>query len=216
MKTLRTSHCVWMICGMAALLAGAATAHGEEAVQSRARGDVYMLDTCPVTGNKLGEMGPPVVKEYEGREVRFCCNACPAKFEANPAEYWKKIDAAIIAQQKPLYPLDTCVVSGEKLGGMGEPVDYVYKNRLVRLCCSGCIDPFKKDPAKYLAKLNQAVLEKQKASYPLDKCVVLGNKITDANAVNYVAGNRLIRFCCQGCVEKFEKDPLKYLPELKK
>ncbi len=32
----------------------------------------YTLDTCPVSGEKLGSMGDPSVKMYDGREVRFC------------------------------------------------------------------------------------------------------------------------------------------------
>ena len=60
------------------------------------------------------------------------------------------------------YPLKTCVVSGEPLkGGMGAPVDYIHKeagkpDRLVRFCCKACLKEFKKDPAKYLAKIDAA------------------------------------------------------------
>jgi hypothetical protein len=61
------------------------------------------------------------------------------------------------------YPLTTCVVSGEALegGDMGGPIDYIHKeegkpDRLVRFCCSSCVKKFKKDPAKYLAKLDAA------------------------------------------------------------
>jgi hypothetical protein len=55
------------------------------------------------------------------------------------------------------YPLTTCVVSGEKLGGdMGEPVVCTYGGREVHLCCKMCIATFKKDPAKYLEKLDAA------------------------------------------------------------
>lgn len=62
------------------------------------------------------------------------------------------------------YPLTTCVVSGDKLenGDMGPPVNYVHKeegkpDRLVRFCCKSCIRDFKKDPAKYLKKIDDAV-----------------------------------------------------------
>jgi len=67
------------------------------------------------------------------------------------------------------YPLDTCVVSGEKLGGeMGAPIDYIYKeagkpDRLVRFCCKMCIPKFKKDPAKYLKLIDEAAASKKKA-----------------------------------------------------
>lgn len=55
------------------------------------------------------------------------------------------------------YPLKTCVVSGGKLGGaMGEAVIYQHEGREVRFCCKSCIKDFKKDPAKYLKKLDDA------------------------------------------------------------
>jgi YHS domain-containing protein len=54
------------------------------------------------------------------------------------------------------YPLDTCVVSGEKLDSMGKPYVIKYKGREVQLCCDGCEKDFKKDPAKYLKKLDDA------------------------------------------------------------
>ncbi len=53
------------------------------------------------------------------------------------------------------YPIDFCVVSGQKLGSMGAPVDYMHEGRLVRFCCGGCIGTFQSNPEKYLAVLDQ-------------------------------------------------------------
>lgn len=72
-------------------------------------------------------------------------------------------DASLIEKQKVAYPLDTCVVLGNKLGSDGEAVDYLYKGRLVRFCCAGCIAAFEKDPGKYLAKLDAAAKGQVKA-----------------------------------------------------
>ena len=73
------------------------------------------------------------------------------------------LTASVCAADKPVaaYPLTTCVVSGEGLDEMGKPIDYIYKqdgqpDRLVKFCCKSCIGKFKKDPAKYLAKLDAA------------------------------------------------------------
>ena len=55
------------------------------------------------------------------------------------------------------YPLDVCVVSGQKLGSMGDPVVLIHKGREVKLCCAGCKGAFEKDPEKYLAKVDEAV-----------------------------------------------------------
>jgi predicted lipoprotein with Yx(FWY)xxD motif len=63
------------------------------------------------------------------------------------------------ADKKPKpYPLNTCVVSDEKLGadpGM-TPYTFVHEGREVRLCCKSCLKDFKKDTAKYVAKIEAA------------------------------------------------------------
>ena len=52
------------------------------------------LKTCPVSGDKLGEMGKPYVFTYQGQEVKLCCPMCKADFDKNPGKYLKKIRAA--------------------------------------------------------------------------------------------------------------------------
>ena len=53
------------------------------------------------------------------------------------------------------YPLDVCVVSGEKLGSMGNPHVITHDGVEVRFCCKNCLPEFEKDPAKFVAKLSQ-------------------------------------------------------------
>lgn len=70
-------------------------------------------------------------------------------------------DAAWLAKARAAYPLKTCVVSKEELGGMGEASEYIYRqagqpDRLVRFCCDSCVDDFKKEPAKYLKSIDDA------------------------------------------------------------
>jgi YHS domain-containing protein len=115
--------------------------------------DAYPLDRCIVTGQPLGSMGDPVMYNHHGREIRFCCQGCVSTFEKDPETYLKKMDGAIIEAQKDSYPLTTCPVTGKELGAMGEPVDYVYNNQLVRFCCNGCVSKFEENPEKYLQKL---------------------------------------------------------------
>ncbi|MBX3743866.1 MAG: hypothetical protein KF833_01025 [Verrucomicrobiae bacterium] len=52
------------------------------------------------------------------------------------------------------YPLDTCIVAGEKLGSMGDPIVMVYGQQQIKFCCKGCIDDFKDNPAGLMAKLS--------------------------------------------------------------
>ena len=52
------------------------------------------LKTCPVSGDKLDEMGKPFVMEYKDQEVKLCCKDCKKDFDKNPAKYLKKIREA--------------------------------------------------------------------------------------------------------------------------
>ena len=60
------------------------------------------------------------------------------------------------------------------------------------------------------------------ATYPLTTCVVSGDKLADGDMgppINYVykeegKPDRLVRFCCKGCIKKFKKEPAKYLKEI--
>lgn len=51
----------------------------------------YKADTCIVSGDKLGEMGKPVVFEYKGQEIKLCCKACRKDFDKDPAKYLAKL-----------------------------------------------------------------------------------------------------------------------------
>jgi YHS domain-containing protein len=52
------------------------------------------LATCPVSGDKLGEMGKPFLMEYKDQEVKLCCKDCKKDFDKDPAKFMKKIRAA--------------------------------------------------------------------------------------------------------------------------
>ncbi|MDB6070663.1 MAG: hypothetical protein JWL81_1834 [Verrucomicrobiales bacterium] len=53
------------------------------------------------------------------------------------------------------YPLETCIVSDEKLGEMGKPVVFTHEGQEIKLCCKACKPKFEKDPASYLKKLTK-------------------------------------------------------------
>jgi YHS domain-containing protein len=61
------------------------------------------------------------------------------------------------------YPLKTCVISGDKLGEMGDPFVYEYEGREIKFCCKGCLKDFKKDPAKYIKKIDEEEAKAKKA-----------------------------------------------------
>jgi hypothetical protein len=182
-----------------------------------ATGDPFPLPKCPVAAKELGSMGNPVVMMHEGREVRLCCKGCLKTFEMSAARYFKIIDRKVVEQQLPYYPMTTCPVSGEPLGSMGEPVNYVHNNRLVRLCCKGCMRSLKMDPDKYIAALNQAVINQQGPDYPLATCVISKQKLGSmGEPIDYIVANRLVRFCCGGCAGTFNRAPAAHLATVDK
>lgn len=65
-----------------------------------------------------------------------------------------EIPAAETAAAKP-YPLEVCLVSGEELGSMGDPVVIVHEGQTIQFCCDNCQPKFEAEPEKFLSKLEQ-------------------------------------------------------------
>ena len=118
----------------------------------------YPFAFCIVQGTEFDEDKEPYVVTHEGQQYKLCCKDCLTEFRENPAPHVEKFAALLKqrAQAAKHYPLDTCVVSGEKLGGHGEPYVMQHEGREVRLCCKGCRKDFLRDPAKYLMLLDEA------------------------------------------------------------
>jgi hypothetical protein len=78
-------------------------------------------------------------------------------------------DKVWAAKERAAYPLTVCLTSDEKLGSMGDNAEFIYRekgkaDRLLVFCCAGCEDDFKKEPAKFLAKLDAAAKQKKAKS----------------------------------------------------
>ena len=68
---------------------------------------------------------------------------------------------SVASTKKPTpYPLKTCVVSGDKLGEMGDPIEFVYTtkdvNQELKFCCPMCKPKFLADPDKYMKTIKDA------------------------------------------------------------
>jgi hypothetical protein len=176
------------------------------------KADLYAANTCPVSGKELG--AEAVTKEYEGRQVRFCCAGCPAGFEKDTAASLAKLDEAIIEAQEADYPLTTCINSGAELGE--KPVSFVIGNRLVKTCCSNCKSKVEADEAAFLEKHAKAVTEKLGGEdYPSKVCAVSGEELGSmGEPVNVIVGNKLVKLCCAGCEKAVVKDPAKHVAKV--
>lgn len=175
------------------------------------QGDSYYLATCPVSGEELGGMGEPVIKIYDGREIRLCCNGCVSKFANDKTANLAKLDEKMTKDQLPRYPLSISLISGKDLPK--KPVDFVHNNRLIRLFDAQEKERFLKEPDRYLSELDKAVIAEQGNDYAFTTCVVSGDNFGGemGPAQNVVVAGRLIRICCNGCKKALEKTPAEYL-----
>ena len=83
---------------------GCAANAGDPVPTPTAKSKPYPLTTCVISGEKLDSMGKPVIIQYEGREVRFCCADCEKDFRKDPKPALKKLDDAAKAATQPTSP----------------------------------------------------------------------------------------------------------------
>jgi YHS domain-containing protein len=160
--------------------------------------------TCPVMGGKINK---DIYADHEGKRVYFCCKGCVEQFKKGPAKYVKELEDEGVVLEKLQ---TTCPVMGNKVN---KDIYADYEGKRVYFCCKGCVEQFKKEPAKYVKKLEDEGVMLEKTPKPQTACPVMGNKINKDIYTDY-EGKR-VYFCCSGCVEKFKKEPAKYLKKLK-
>jgi YHS domain-containing protein len=114
-KTMKSRFGRLAVCAALAALVWAAPGRADE---EKKKADDYPLDTCVVSGEKLGDMGDTVVFQYEGHEVRFCCKKCKKDFLKDPEKYLKMIDDAAKAKAEGKTPEKP---KGEEGHGEGHP-----------------------------------------------------------------------------------------------
>jgi len=105
--------------------------------------------TCPVMGGKVNK---EIHADYRGRRVYFCCKGCVGQFKKDPEKYLKKTKEEGVAPEKVGKPQVMCPVMGRKI-----KKDFYtdYEGKRVYFCCPGCIPTFKKNPQKYMKKLQE-------------------------------------------------------------
>ncbi len=91
-KTLLTITALALLAGALPLIQTGCTNRPGSSTEAAAK--PYPLDYCLVSGDKLGEMGKPIVIVYHGQQFKFCCSDCPPKFKEDPEKYMKKLAEA--------------------------------------------------------------------------------------------------------------------------
>ena len=98
-------------------------------------------------------------------------------------------------------PQKTCPVMG---GAINKEIHVDHNGKRVYLCCAGCVETFKKDPDRYLAKLD-SLGESPEVLAPAVQttCPVMGGAINKDVYADY-EGKR-VYFCCPGCDKRRPK-----------
>jgi YHS domain-containing protein len=110
-------------------------------------------------------------------------------------------------------------------------VTATHNKKLIGFCCEDCVESFKKSPAKFIKKVEAEEAKNKKAekskgkskgeqpaadkTKPVNKFCPIDRE----NAVDPIAtaeyNGKLIGFCCEDCIKKFDLDPDAYTADLK-
>lgn len=119
---------------------------------------------CPVMGNEIDKN---IYVDYKGKRIYFCCSGCPDEFNKNPEKYMEILEKDGIELEaspakseqgkssvKPKIKLQTTcpVMEGNKIN---KNIYTDYKGKRIYFCCKGCPEIFKKNPEKYIKKMEK-------------------------------------------------------------
>ena len=110
------------------------------------------------------------------------------------------------AQEAKITPQTTCPVMGGKIN---KDLYVDHDGKRVYVCCKGCIAAVKKEPQKYIKKLEADGVTVAKVQ---TTCPVMGGKVNKDLYVDH-DGQR-IYVCCKGCIGAVRKEPEKYIKKL--
>ncbi len=172
--------------------------------------DVYYMKTCAGCDALLGAKGEAIDVANAGRSLRFCSSACQTAFSRDPAAGLARIDAVMIADQRPHYPLTTSLFDDGPLGE--RPLAFIWGNRLFLARDEAERQRVLADPAAAICKLDRAVIAAQRPVYGMpNKCPVQGDILPNESRIDFVVANRMVRVCCARCVRVVKARPYQYL-----
>lgn len=176
----------------------------------------YRYDLLP--DGKGGLLAPVNLSQIAGLQIEIDVQlvgvgASGVRFKevaAVPASEMQLAGAAI-ARQK------ICPVSGKPLGSMGQPVSVDVAGQSVYVCCAGCVDAVKAEPAKYASGRPEITVAPSTAADAAaiaaqEVCPVMDEPLGGmGKPVKVTVGDKPIFLCCKGCIKKVQAEPSKYL-----
>ncbi|BCW94961.1 MAG: YHS domain-containing protein [Fimbriimonadales bacterium] len=152
---------------------------------------------CPVSGKVITDTNKAPKYAYRGKTYYFNCQSCLAEFKKNPDKYVKQAAAVRTVSNAPAKKEgESCCNSAEKAAGAS--------------CCSG--GEKATASASCCSDKKEAQTTQTAAAAPANKlmCPVSGEELTEADAVRFTYNGKVYYTCCNGCKNKFLKDPETY------
>ncbi len=117
---------------------------------------------CPIMGGKINKKQFVDVK---GKRIYVCCPGCFPAIKKDPDAALKKIadrgeEAEDVIEQK------VCPVMGGKIN---KDLFVEHEGSKIYVCCKGCLDPIKMDPAKYAKKVAEQIAADKAEDKDADK-----------------------------------------------
>jgi YHS domain-containing protein len=121
--------------------------HQEKAADGAAKflGKGDGIETCPVTGEPVNKN---LKYEIAGKTFYVCCEGCGDTVKKNPSAYLKGVEAKVAFLGKG-DGIETCPVTGE---AVNKNLKHEANGQTFYVCCDGCAETVKKNPAAYLKK----------------------------------------------------------------
>jgi YHS domain-containing protein len=106
-------------------------------------------------------------------------------------------------------------------------VTVTHNKKLIGFCCEDCVKDFQKSPAKYMKKVEAEEAKNKKAAEkkgdkkgeqpaadktkPVNKfCPIEPEHAVDATVATTTHNGKVVGFCCEDCIKKFDLDPDAY------
>jgi len=105
---------------------------------------ITLQTMCPVMGGKINK---DLYVDHDGKRIYVCCKGCIAPIKKDPVKVIKQLEAegVTVAHVQTMCPV---------MGGKINKELYVdHGGKRIYVCCKGCIAPIKKDPKKFIKKM---------------------------------------------------------------
>ncbi len=214
-KTLQYSGIALLVCFTFAL-AGTASESGPKAdpkerisAELKAMAERPAQTKCPISGEPISGKN---TFTYMGHNIQTCCPDCVAKVKKDPLSAILKIR---LAGEEPALAegfshQTTCPVRG---GKVADTVYEVRDNILVKFCCAGCEEGFKKNPEKTAKEMLDQKIAPTLITLEQKACPVSGGPVS--KDMFTVFEGKKIGLCCAACKGAVDAKAAEYMQTLR-